>query len=142
MAARHRATGGGRPERTGGTGKPRHGRGTRRAFIGRAGRSAREDRFIPDLDPYFGDEALGDVRHDIAIGRWQGVRDLLRDTGDDWPRRTHRIRLLAHIAAGTSAVESWRAAEPDNPDAAVLRAATEVVRVFDAAIAAGRGART
>ncbi|MFV2120915.1 hypothetical protein ACE14D_21705, partial [Streptomyces sp. Act-28] len=98
--------------------------------MGRAGRSAREDRFVPDPDPCFGDRALGDVRHDIAVGRWQGVRDLLRDTGDDWPRRTHRIRLLAHAVACTSAVESWQAAEPDDPDAAVLRAATEVVRVF------------
>ncbi|WP_372499304.1 hypothetical protein [Streptomyces sudanensis] len=103
------------------------------------GRAMRGDRSVPEPDPYFGDEALGDVRHDIAVGRWQGVRDLLRETGDDWPRRTHRIRLLAHAAADTSAVEGWRAAEPDDPDAAVLRAATEVVRVFDAAIAAGRG---
>lgn len=139
MAARHRATGGGRPDRNAGAGKFRHGRVTRRVgLMGRAGRAARENRFVPEPDPYFGDEALGDVRHDIVIGRWQGVRDLLRATGDDWPRRTHRIRLLAHAAAGTSVVECWRAAEPDDPDAAVLRAATEVVRVFDAAIAAGR----
>ncbi|WP_309235452.1 hypothetical protein [Streptomyces sp. TRM64462] len=99
----------------------------------------RDERFVPDLDPDFGDSALTDVRHDIVIGRWQGLRDLLRATGHHWPLRTHRVRLLAHAAAGSSAVESWRAAEPDNPDSAVLRAATEVVRVFGTAIAAGRG---
>ncbi|MEV8524715.1 MULTISPECIES: hypothetical protein [unclassified Streptomyces] len=93
-------------------------------------------RFDPDL----GDRPLTEARHDIVIGRWQGVRDLLRATGDDWPLRSHRIRLLADAAAGSSIVEAWRAAEPDNPDAAVLRAATEVTRVFNAAIAAGRGA--
>lgn len=97
-------------------------------------------RFELDFDPDFGDRALTEARHDIVIGRWQGVRDLLYTTGPDWPRRTHRLRQLSHAAAGSSAVEAWRAAEPDNPDAAVLRAATEVVRVFDRAIAAGRGA--
>ncbi|WP_240110385.1 hypothetical protein [Streptomyces sp. MUM 203J] len=128
MAARHRA------ERDGG--------GRRTGLPGRRGRrnARREDRFVPDLDPDCGDAALSDVRHDIVIGRWQGPRDLLAATGDDWPLRTHRVRLLAHAAAGSSVAEAWRAAEPENPDAVVLRAATEVVRVFDAAIVAGRGA--
>ncbi|MEE1751351.1 hypothetical protein [Streptomyces sp. SP18CS02] len=99
----------------------------------------RSVRFEPDFDPDFGDRALTEARHDIIIGRWQGVRDLLRSTGDCWARRTHRLRLLAHAAAGSSAVEAWRAAEPEDPDAAVLRAATEVVRVFNQAISAGRG---
>ncbi|MFG3285902.1 hypothetical protein [Streptomyces sp. NPDC048111] len=93
-------------------------------------------RFDPDL----GDRALTVARHDLLIGRWQGVRDLLRATGDNWPLRTHRIRALAGAAAGSSLVEAWRAAEPDSGDAAVLRAATEVTRVFNGAIAAGRGA--
>ncbi|MFI5758690.1 hypothetical protein [Streptomyces sp. NPDC051569] len=93
----------------------------------------------PDFDPDFGDRPLTEARHDIVIGRWQGVRDLLHVTGDDWPRRAHRVRILSHAAANSSAVENWRAAEPENPDAAVLRAATEVVRVFSRAIAAGRG---
>jgi hypothetical protein len=96
----------------------------------------------PDFDPDFGDRPLTEARQDIVIGRWQGVRDLLHSTGDDWPRRTHRLRILSHAAAGSSAVETWRAAEPDSPDAAVLRAATEVVRVFNQAIAAGRGVGT
>ncbi|MEU9980520.1 hypothetical protein [Streptomyces sp. NPDC050856] len=102
----------------------------------RRGRSA---RFRPDFDPDCGDRALTEARHDIVIGRWQGVRDLLRATGDHWGPRTHRVRLLAHAAARSTVVEAWRAAEPDDPDAAVLRAATEVVRVFDRAIEVGRG---
>jgi hypothetical protein len=96
-------------------------------------------RFVPDFDPAFGDRPLADALHDIVIGRWQGVRDLLHATGDDWPLRTHRIRLLAHAAAGSSAAEIWRAAELDRPDAAVLSAATEVVRAFQRVIATGRG---
>ncbi|WP_274560728.1 hypothetical protein [Streptomyces spiramyceticus] len=94
----------------------------------------------PDFDPDFGDRPLTEARHDIVIGRWQGVRDLLHATGDNWPLRTHRLRLLSHVAAGSTVAEAWRAAESDNPDAAVLRAATEVVRVFNQAIDAGRGA--
>ncbi|MCT9092729.1 hypothetical protein N4G70_28240 [Streptomyces sp. ASQP_92] len=99
-------------------------------------------RAAPRFDPDLGDRALTVARHDIAIGRWQGVRDLLRATGDNWPLRSHRVRALAGAAAGSSIVEAWRAAEPDSPDAAVLRAATEVTRVFNGAIAAGRGAGT
>ncbi|MER7661993.1 hypothetical protein [Streptomyces sp. NPDC096193] len=95
-------------------------------------------RFVPDFDPAFGDRPLADALHDIVIGRWQGVRDLLRDTGDNWALRTHRLRLLSHAAAGRAAVEAWSAAEPHSADAAVLRAATEVVRVFHRAIEAGR----
>ncbi|MEU7057075.1 hypothetical protein [Streptomyces sp. NPDC046197] len=97
------------------------------------------DRYTPDFDPDCGDAPLSAARHDIVIGRWQGLRDLLRDTGSDWPLRGHRIRLLAQACAGSSTVESWLAAEPHSTDALVLRAATETARAFTLAIAAGRG---
>ncbi|MER5886054.1 hypothetical protein ABT160_19720 [Streptomyces sp. NPDC001941] len=112
----------------------RHDRGSHRRTAGR-----RPEVFTPEFDPDHGDRALTTARQDMVIGRWQGVRDLLRETGEDWPLRTHRVRLLSHAAAGSTTVEAWRAAEPDAPDALVLRAATEVVRVFNEAIAAGRG---
>ncbi|MGW2567347.1 hypothetical protein [Streptomyces sp. NPDC001537] len=97
------------------------------------------DRFVPDYDPDCGDAPLTNARHDIVIGRWQGLRDLLRNTGPDWLARGHRIRLLAQACAGSSTVESWLAAEPHSGDALVLRAATETARAFNLAIAAGRG---
>ncbi|MXM67738.1 hypothetical protein GR925_30950 [Streptomyces sp. HUCO-GS316] len=97
------------------------------------------DRFSPDFDPDCGDEALTSARHDIVIGRWQGVRDLLRVTGADWLARGHRVRLLAQACASSSTAESWVAAEPRSADALVLRAATETARAFNVAIAAGRG---
>ncbi|MFJ3669437.1 hypothetical protein ACIPSE_23580 [Streptomyces sp. NPDC090106] len=97
------------------------------------------DRWTPEFDPDCGDTALTDARHDIAIGRWQGLRDLLRDTGPDRLARGHRVRLLAQACAARSTVESWLAAEPRSADALVLRAATETVRAFNLAIAAGRG---
>ncbi|MGW3403326.1 hypothetical protein [Streptomyces zhihengii] len=103
-------------------------------------RPQRRRRFVPDFDPAHGDTELSRALDDIAIGRWQGMRELLGGpAGEDRARRTHRIRVLAHAAAGSSATRIWLAAEPDSGDAAVLRAATEVVRVFHLAIAAGHG---
>ncbi|MFF0221503.1 hypothetical protein [Streptomyces sp. NPDC004629] len=97
------------------------------------------DRFTPDFDPDCGDALLTSARHDIVIGRWQGLRDLLRATGADWLTRGHRVRLLAQACAGSTTVESWLAAEPHSADALVLRAATETARAFTLAVAAGRG---
>ncbi|MDF3299025.1 hypothetical protein [Streptomyces tropicalis] len=97
------------------------------------------DRSTPDFDPDCGDLLLTSARHDIVIGRWQGLRDLLRETGAHWAQRGHRIRLLAQACADRSTVESWLAAEPGGGDALVLRAATETARAFQVAIAAGRG---
>ncbi|MFF1298927.1 MULTISPECIES: hypothetical protein [unclassified Streptomyces] len=97
------------------------------------------DRFSPDFDPDCGDVPLTTARQDIVIGRWQGLRELLRATGADWPVRGHRVRLLAQACAGSSTAESWLAAEPHSADALVLRAATETARAFNLAIAAGRG---
>lgn len=97
------------------------------------------DRFTLDFDPDCGDRALTDARHDIVIGRWQGLRELLRATGPDWLSRGHRVRLLAQACATSSTAESWLAAEPHSADALVLRAATETARAFNLAIAAGRG---
>jgi hypothetical protein len=98
------------------------------------------DRFTPDFDPDCGDALLTAAKQDVVIGRWEGVRQLLRDTGTEWVPRGHRIRLLALACANTSISESWLAAEPRSADALVLRAATETARAFYLAIAAGRGA--
>ncbi|MGX1273890.1 hypothetical protein [Streptomyces phaeoluteigriseus] len=97
------------------------------------------DRFAPDFDPDCGDTALCSARQDIVIGRWQGLRELLRATGTDWTARGHRVRSLAQACAGSSTAETWLAAEPHSVDALVLRAATETTRAFHVAIAAGRG---
>jgi hypothetical protein len=97
------------------------------------------DRFAPDFDPDCGDKALSSTRHDIVIGRWQGLRALLRATGADWLARGHRVRLLAQACTSSSTAETWLAAEPYDADALVLYAATETARAFNLAIAAGRG---
>ncbi|MDJ0382419.1 hypothetical protein [Streptomyces sp. G-G2] len=91
----------------------------------------RRSAAAPQYDPAFGDKALSESCQDIKAGRWQGPRDLLAaGAPNDWDRRSHRIRLLANAAADSRVVEAWQASEPDNPDAVVLRADTEVMRMF------------
>ncbi|MCH0566534.1 MULTISPECIES: hypothetical protein [unclassified Streptomyces] len=97
------------------------------------------DGFTLDFDPDGGDTALTTARRDIVIGRWQGLRAVLRASGTDWAVRGRRVRALARTCAECSAVESWLAAEPHSADARVLRAATEATRAFHLAAAAGRG---
>ncbi|MFF9410324.1 hypothetical protein ACF1B0_33085 [Streptomyces anandii] len=92
-------------------------------------------------DPTFGDADLTAARRDLVIGRWQGARDLLRTTGTNWDRRTHRMRLLAEVAAGNKTAESWLISEPRNPDAHSLRAETEVMRLFAALAESARRGR-
>ncbi|MCX5070959.1 hypothetical protein OHA84_36700 [Streptomyces sp. NBC_00513] len=93
--------------------------------------------FTPEFDATLGDRELAKAREDVAIGRWQGLPELLHSTGQDWDRRTHRIRLLAQSTAGTTIAEEWYTARPGDPDALVLRADTEVLRCFNLAVAAG-----
>lgn len=93
--------------------------------------------FTPEFDATLRDRDLAKARQDIAIGRWQGLPELLHSTGHDWDRRTHRVRLLAQSTAGTTIAEEWHTARPGDPDALVLRADTEVLRCFNLAVAAG-----
>ncbi|WP_327327818.1 hypothetical protein OG735_38755 [Streptomyces sp. NBC_01210] len=88
----------------------------------------------PHYDQTFGDKALSAACEDMVMGRWEGAHDLLA-TGPhkDWDRRSHRIRLLAHTAADKRIVEAWQTAQPNSADAVVLRADTEVMRLFAAA---------
>ncbi|OKI60549.1 hypothetical protein [Streptomyces sp. MJM1172] len=91
----------------------------------------RRSAAAPQYDPAFTDGALSEACQDIAAGRWQGPRDLLAaGAAHDWDRRTHRIRLLANAAADKRVVEAWQASEPHSLDAVVLRADTEVMRMF------------
>ncbi|MFE9393969.1 hypothetical protein [Streptomyces flavidovirens] len=85
----------------------------------------------PLYDQAFGDRALAEGCQDMVMGRWEGARDLLAERPrDDWDRRAHRLRLLADAAANRRTVDVWQASDPTNPDAAVLRAETEVMRMF------------
>ena len=63
------------------------------------------------------------------MGGWEGVRDLLARTGDDWPLRTHRINVLANASVGLEWPRAWSQAEPERPDALVMGAYAEAARL-------------
>ena len=89
----------------------------------------RSRRFRLDPDPAFDDAELRRAREDAAMGGWEGVRDLLARTGDDWALRTHRITVLANAAVGLEWPRAWSQAEPERPDALVMAAYAEAVRL-------------
>lgn len=82
-----------------------------------------------DSDPAFDDGELRRARADAAMGGWEAVRDLLARTGEDWPLRTHRISVLGNAAVGLEWPRVWSLAEPKSPDALLLSAYSEAVRV-------------
>lgn len=58
-----------------------------------------------------------------AAGDWQPGADLLAGTGQDWDRRSSIVSLLGEVAADDdTALKSWRAARPDDADAAAVHA--------------------
>ncbi|MGW0778931.1 hypothetical protein ACWD01_36245 [Streptomyces sp. NPDC002835] len=61
---------------------------------------------------------------------WKSVAGLLRATGRDWDRRTHRISVLARTLPPAVA-DRWAAARPEDPDAAVVRAYVLTTRAKD-----------
>ena len=89
----------------------------------------RSRRIRLDADPAFDDAELRRAREDAAMGGWEGVRDLLARTGDDWPLRTHRITVLANASVGLEWPSAWSQAEPDRPDALVMGAYAEAARL-------------
>jgi hypothetical protein len=91
----------------------------------------------PGFDVCLADHALRSALEDLAIGRWAGPRDLLAETGRDWDRRTHRVRVLADAAVGSKCVEAWQIAEPNCADAWTARAEVEVARCFHVAVQNG-----
>jgi hypothetical protein len=70
-----------------------------------------------DFDPAYGDSALLAGAQMLRRGDWQPAMILLRETGNDWDRKTHRVTRLAHDLKAHDTISAWVAAEPDNPDA-------------------------
>ncbi|EFL11612.1 hypothetical protein SSMG_07283 [Streptomyces sp. AA4] len=58
-----------------------------------------------------------------AAGDWQPGADLLAGIGQDWDRRSAVVSLLGEVAADDdTALKAWRAARPDDADAAAVHA--------------------
>ncbi|MET9956111.1 hypothetical protein ABZ135_31825 [Streptomyces sp. NPDC006339] len=65
-------------------------------------------------------------------GRWQVAESYVEEAGDDWDERWSRIELLQQVAGEDDAwLDAWRAARPENCDAATLHAALMVHRAWE-----------
>ncbi|MEV0370593.1 hypothetical protein AB0I10_12290 [Streptomyces sp. NPDC050636] len=58
------------------------------------------------------------------------MRDLLAETGPNWPLRSFRTQVLGIMAAGSDVTEAWLAEEPDSYDAQVMLARVSVERAL------------
>lgn len=86
----------------------------------------RGPRLAPELD----DTALGRVCRPLNSLSMAGLRNpsvhinsveaILREVGDDWDRRMHRLTVLCGSAASAPLARSWISRHPQNADASVF----------------------
>ncbi|MET9087192.1 hypothetical protein ABZX77_35870 [Streptomyces sp. NPDC004237] len=88
--------------------------------------------FRPVYHPAGHDDALRLALEDLQTGRWMSMRRMLADTGTNWALRSSRTQVLAAAAAGSDVVRAWRAEDPANVDAMVMRARVAVERALQA----------
>ncbi|MFE0648450.1 hypothetical protein ACFVZH_07675 [Streptomyces sp. NPDC059534] len=75
-------------------------------------------------------------RQAVADAAWEGdwtfAEQYVRAAGEDWDERWARLELLQQVAReGDGWLDSWRAAEPGNCDAATLHASLMVHRAWE-----------
>ncbi|MFE5631618.1 hypothetical protein [Streptomyces sp. NPDC056543] len=64
-------------------------------------------------------------------GDWNAAARYVREAGEDWDERWTRLELLQHVALEDDAwLDTWRAAEPGDCDAATLCASVTVHRAW------------
>ncbi|MGW7530939.1 DUF4034 domain-containing protein [Amycolatopsis sp. NPDC054798] len=74
-----------------------------------------DDQVLPEL--------VRAARDAYQAGAWQPGADLLAGIGTDWDRRSTAVGVLSKAAADDdTALKAWRAARPDDPDAAIVHA--------------------
>lgn len=82
---------------------------------------------LPSDEEVTGDPLLPEpvqaARAAYRAGQWQPGADLLAGIGTDWDRRSAAVGVLSEVAADDdTALKAWRAARPDDPDAAIVHA--------------------
>jgi hypothetical protein len=85
------------------------------------------------LDHALDDLPLSAARDAALRGDWEPARAVLREAAGDWERRAHRCEVLGTAAADHPQwLAAWAAAEPESPDAAVVRARAGVAAAWNA----------
>src|SRR6478752_5311821 len=87
--------------------------------------------FRPVYHPAGHDNELRAALQDLRTGRWVSMRNLLEST-TDWALWTQRTQVLGAVAAGSDAVQAWRAEEPGSVIAVVMHARVVVERTVRA----------
>ncbi|MBT3152538.1 hypothetical protein HTV45_16935 [Streptomyces sp. CHD11] len=94
-------------------------------------RTSRRPRIAPALDDADLARVLGKLSKRGGSGKSADVAlvaTLLEETGDDWDRRSHRMSVLAEATADTGVGSAWLAREPDNADALIFHAWSQLAR--------------
>ncbi|MEV7085942.1 hypothetical protein AB0O07_08615 [Streptomyces sp. NPDC093085] len=89
------------------------------------------DNFRPVYHPAGHDNELRAAVQDLRTGRWLAMRNLLEGTRA-WPLWTQRTQVLAAVAAGSDAVQTWRSEEPGSTAAAIMYTRVLVERAIRA----------
>ncbi|MFE9407456.1 hypothetical protein ACFYN0_01435 [Streptomyces sp. NPDC006704] len=84
----------------------------------------------PVYHPAGADGELRSALTALKVGRWMAMRDLLAETGANWPLRSFRTQVLGIRAAGSDVTEAWLAEEPDSYDAHVMLARVSAERAL------------
>ncbi|MFB7630438.1 hypothetical protein ACFC0M_05740 [Streptomyces sp. NPDC056149] len=82
----------------------------------------------PIYHPAGADEGLRAAVMELRVGRWRAMRNLLAETGPNWPLRSFRTQVLGIVAAGSDVVETWLVEEPENYNAQVMLTRVAVER--------------
>ncbi|MFH8347769.1 hypothetical protein [Streptomyces sp. NPDC018045] len=68
----------------------------------------------------------------LSQGEWQAAAKAISAAGTDWERRSHLVGVAADRAAEDDTwLRAWEAERPDDPDAAVVRAAAQVTLAWE-----------
>ncbi|MEV6723575.1 hypothetical protein AB0M94_21870 [Streptomyces xanthochromogenes] len=84
----------------------------------------------PVYHPAGADDDLRAALTALKVGRWMAMRDLLAETGANWPLRNFRTQVLGIRAAGSDVTEAWLAEEPDSYNAHAMLARVSVERAL------------
>ncbi len=80
------------------------------------------------FDPAYDDHAVLDAVAALRAGDRRPAAALLRETGDDWDRKAHRVGRPAHDEDCHRTIAEWVAAEPGSADAHMVNARALVVQ--------------
>jgi hypothetical protein len=120
--------------------------GTELTTVGQAAEVLRGDGHFIFFDPKVGDAHIATMTEAVDVGNWQALRDWMASLQSSWTpnERSHYVTAIAErIGKAWSTnltndtvfsplLDEWYAAEPENPDCALVRLETLIVWAWHA----------